>query len=142
MCVSTLLCLLLNVFMILDKVVSSAYIIKSTFLEDSEKSFICMINNNKGPIIEPCGTPILKVIFQIFNFQFQNIVSCFLSNFQIVSELNLPVRNILASTTVYKAAASLCLSVCLYPPPLFRHDRRTAKKFGTHIRIDTGLALT
>ena len=127
MCVSTLLCLLLNVFMVLDNVVSSAYIIKSTFLVDSEKSFICMINNNKGPIIEPCGTPIFKCNISDFNFQFQYIVSCFLSNFQIVSELNLPVRNILASTTVYKAAASLCLSVCLsVPPPLFRHDRRTA----------------
>ena len=37
---------------------------------------------------------------------------------------------------LYKAAVSICLSVCLYP--LFRHDRRTATKFGTHIRIDTG----
>ena len=35
-----------------------------------------------------------------------------------------------------KAAVSLCLSVCLYPP-FFRHDRRTATKYGTHIRIDT-----
>ena len=24
--------------------------------------------------------------------------------------------------------------------PFFRHDRRTAPKFGTHIRVDTGLA--
>ena len=46
---------------------------------------------------------------------------------------------------LYKAAVSLCLSVflsvclsvCLYPP--FRHDRRTATKFGTHIRVDMGL---
>ena len=30
----------------------------------------------------------------------------------------------------------VCLSVCLYPL-FFRHDRRTATKFGTHIRIDT-----
>ena len=29
----------------------------------------------------------------------------------------------------------LCVSV----PLLFRHDRRTATKFGTHIRVDTGL---
>ena len=36
---------------------------------------------------------------------------------------------------LYKAAVSLCLSVCLYPP-FFRHDRRTATKFGTHIWID------
>ena len=45
--------------MVLDKVISSAYIIKSNFLVDSEKSFIYMINN-KGPIIDPCGTPIVK----------------------------------------------------------------------------------
>ena len=35
--------------------------------------------------------------------------------------------------------AFVCLSV---PLLFFRHDRRTATKFGTHIRIDTGLALT
>ena len=39
-CVSTLLCSLLNELMVLDKVVSSAYIIKSNFVVDSEKSFI------------------------------------------------------------------------------------------------------
>ena len=39
-CVSTLLTSLLNVLMVLNKVVSSAYIIKSIFLVDSEKSFI------------------------------------------------------------------------------------------------------
>ena len=32
---------------------------------------------------------------------------------------------------LYKA-----LSVCLSVPPFFRHDRRTATKFSTHIRID------
>ena len=37
----------------------------------------------------------------------------------------------------------VCLSVCLYPPPhFFRHDRRTATKFGTHVRVDTGLILS
>ena len=45
--------------MVLDKVVSSAYIIKSNFFVDSGKSFIYMINNN-GPRIDPCGTPIVK----------------------------------------------------------------------------------
>ena len=44
--------------MVLDKVVLSAYIIKSNFFVDSGKSFIYMINNN-GPIIDPCGTPIV-----------------------------------------------------------------------------------
>ena len=58
-CVSTFFSLLLNVLMILDKVVSSAYIIKSNFFVDSGKSFIYMINNN-GPRIDPCGTPIVK----------------------------------------------------------------------------------
>ena len=34
---------------------------------------------------------------------------------------------------LYKAAGYLCLSVCLsLCTPLFRHDRRTATKFGTH----------
>ena len=32
------------------------------------------------------------------------------------------------------------LSVCT--PPFFRHDRRTATKFGTHIRVDMGLILS
>ena len=39
-CVSTFLSSLLNVLMVLDKVVSSAYIIKSNLLVDSQKSFI------------------------------------------------------------------------------------------------------
>ena len=52
------------------------------------------------------------------------------------------------ASLLYKAAEifvclSACLSVCLYPPPLFfRHDRRTATKFGTHIRLDMGLILS
>ena len=58
-CVSTFFSLLLNVLMVLDKVVSSAYIIKSNLCVDSGKSFIYMINNN-GPRIDPCGTPIVK----------------------------------------------------------------------------------
>ena len=32
----------------------------------------------------------------------------------------------------------VCLCVCLYPP-FFRHDRLTATKFGTHMRIDPGI---
>ena len=32
---------------------------------------------------------------------------------------------------------SVCLSVCT-PPPSFRHDRLTATKVGTHVRIDLG----
>ena len=74
-CVSTLLCLLLNVFMVLDQVVSSSYIIKLNCLVDSEKSFIYMINN-KGPRIEPCGTPIFKG--KISDLQSSISVYCFL----------------------------------------------------------------
>ena len=34
---------------------------------------------------------------------------------------------------IYKAAMSLCVSVCLSaPPPPFRHDRQTTTKFGTN----------
>ena len=42
---------------------------------------------------------------------------------------------------LYKAAVSLCLSVCL-SPFFFRHDRQTATKFGTYIRVDMGLILS
>ena len=52
--------------------------------------------NNKCPRIDPCGTPIVKGKISDLFLQFPCIVSYFLSNFQIVSELNLPVRNILA----------------------------------------------
>ena len=57
-CVSTFFSLLLNVLMVLDKVVSSAYIIKSTFFCGFGE-IVYMINNN-GPRIDPCGTPIVK----------------------------------------------------------------------------------
>ena len=41
---------------------------------------------------------------------------------------------------LYKVAVFfVCLSV---PPIFFRHDRRTATKFGTHIRVDMGLILS
>ena len=45
---------------------------------------------------------------------------------------------------LYKAAEIfVCLSACLsVPPPFFRHDRRTATKFGTHVRVDTGPILS
>ena len=45
---------------------------------------------------------------------------------------------------LYKAAEIfVCLSVCLSVTPLFfRHDRRTATKFDTHVRVDTGLILS
>ena len=33
-------------------------------------------------------------------------------------------------------------SAYLYPHPFFRHDRRTATKLGTHVRIDKGEPLT
>ena len=41
---------------------------------------------------------------------------------------------------LYKAAVFfVCLSV---PPLFFRHDRRIATKFGTHIRVDMGPILS
>ena len=40
----------------------------------------------------------------------------------------------------YKAAVSLQV-VCVCLPPFFRHDRRTATKFGTPMRIDLGAVL-
>ena len=44
---------------------------------------------------------------------------------------------------VYYIKLQFSLSGCLSVPPLFfRHDRRTATKFGTHIRVDTGLILS
>ena len=42
--------------------------------------------------------------------------------------------------TYLKKFNNVC--VCTPPPLFFRHDRRTATKFGRHVRIDTGLALT
>ena len=35
----------------------------------------------------------------------------------------------------------VCLYVYLYPP-IFRHDRRFATKFGMHMRIDPGINRT
>ena len=54
------------------------------------------MKNNQGPIIETCGTPIFKG--NISDLQSSIPVYCFLflSNFQIVSEMNLPVRKMLA----------------------------------------------
>ena len=45
------------------------------------------------------------------------------------------IKDEMAASTIYKAAVSLCVCVCLYPP-FFRHDRRIATKFGMHMRID------
>ena len=54
-----------------------------------------MINNN-GPRIDPCGTPIVKGKISDLLSSISVYCFLFLSNFQIFSELNLPVRNILA----------------------------------------------
>ena len=40
------------------------------------------------------------------------------------------------------AKVKLCTSTYKFKRAFFRHDRRTAPKFGTHVRIDTTLALT
>ena len=45
------------------------------------------------------------------------------------------------SNTIYYIKLQFSLSVCLYPP-FFRHDRRNATKFGTHIWVDMGFILS
>ena len=44
--------------MVADRVVSSAYIILWNFKLDFGKSLIYIINN-RGPKMEPCGTPVV-----------------------------------------------------------------------------------
>ena len=61
-------------FKLLNSVVSSAYIINLNILLALEKSLIYMINN-KGPSIEPCGTPI--VIGRISDLVSSNSTYCF-----------------------------------------------------------------
>ena len=39
-----------------------------------------------------------------------------------------------------RVCVGACVRVCV--PPFFRHDRLTATKFGTHIRIDPGIIRT
>ena len=55
--------------MVLNKVVSSAYIIKFNILLAFGKSFMYIINN-KGPMTDPCGTP--KFIDKISDLAFSN----------------------------------------------------------------------
>ena len=55
------------------RVVSSAYIMNLNMLLASEKSFIYIINNN-GPMIEPCGTPV--VIGKMLDFMLFICVYC------------------------------------------------------------------
>ena len=55
--------------MVLNKVVSSAYIIKLIILLAFGKSFMYIINN-KGPRIDPCGTPMF--IDKISDLAFSN----------------------------------------------------------------------
>ena len=57
--------------MVLNKVVSSAYIIKLNILLAFGKSFMYkIIINNKGPRIDPCGTPMF--IDKISDLAFSN----------------------------------------------------------------------
>ena len=60
---------------LLNNVVSSAYIINLNILLASEKPLIYVINN-KGPSIEPCGTP--TVIGRTSDFVSSNSTYCFL----------------------------------------------------------------
>ena len=61
---------------LLNNVVSSAYIMNLNILLASEKSLIYIMINNKGPSIEPCGTP--TVIGRISDFVSSNSTYCFL----------------------------------------------------------------
>ena len=81
---------------LLNSVVSSAYIINLNILLASEKSLIYMINN-KGPSIEPCGTPTLLLLeeFQTLYLQILHIVFGFLDNFLEGVELCHEYHNIL-----------------------------------------------
>ena len=45
--------------------------------------------NNKGPRIDPCGTPIVKGKISDLLSSISVYVSYFLSNFQLVSELHI-----------------------------------------------------
>ena len=42
----------------------------------------------------------------------------------------------------YIKRPSVCVCVCLSVPLFFRHDRRTATKFGTQMRFDLGIIRT
>ena len=73
------------------------------------------------------------------------------SSLQLSFLLNFPASQLLSDVaallyahdiTIYKAAASLCVSVRLSVPPFFRHRRLTATKFATHMRIDPGIIRT
>ena len=68
--------LLDSLFRLLDRVVSSAYIIKSNRLLACEKSFMYKMNSS-GPRMEPCGTPV--VIDRLFDLTLLISVHCFLS---------------------------------------------------------------
>ena len=52
-----------NAFVVVTSVVSSAYIIHLNTLLEKTMSFIYIVNN-KGPSIEPCGTPVKMLALQ------------------------------------------------------------------------------
>ena len=61
---------------------------------------------------------------------------------QLKCKLRRLCANTRLSALLYKAAVSLCVCVSVCTPLFFRHDRLTAAKFGTHMRIDPGVIRT
>ena len=68
------LLLSVNLFRVLDRVVSSAYMMKSKSLLACGKSFIYQIKR-RGPKIDPCGTPVC--IGKMLDFKSSISVYCF-----------------------------------------------------------------
>ena len=94
-----------------------------------------------------------KVLEKLFNLRLEQFVISneILSNCQYgfrprMSTVHAALEIIESiSTAIYYIKLQrpfVCLCVCTPPPPFFRHDRRNATKFGTHIRIDMGLILS
>ena len=68
------LLLSVNLFRVLDRVVSSAYMMKSKSLLACGKSFIYKIKR-RGPKIDPCGTPVC--LGKMLDFKSSISVYCF-----------------------------------------------------------------
>ena len=67
----------------------------------------------------------------MITYSFNVHTFCNISNSKYPHKHNSIATNRSSNLLLYKAAVSMCLSVCLYPP-LFRHDRRIATKHLTH----------
>ena len=95
----------------LYNVVSSAYTIQLNFEHVLGKSFMYMLNN-RGPKIEPCGTPIH--IESNFKFVFPNFTCCCLFFYCIFFGNDLMVAK------RYEQIFSKTMTLCLYARSRFR----------------------